>query len=300
MSFVRRTAIFVAILSGHAGALDVPLPDGSDFAPAWETVGFSHDLWDRVLSDHVDDEGLVDYAALQENDPFREYIYRLANTNPAEVGGNTERLAFWINVYNALAIQGVLVTLPDDRSTWGAYSVLNVSVPGIEEKGKGFFQGLRFVVGGRRLTLDEIEKAVMLQQPDWVARERRHYRSVGPKTPDPRVHFALVCAAKGCVKLRRGAYQGAALDTQLAEAVRRFVNDPTQARFDTKNRIMHVSRLLEWYGDDLTDPRYSPHGKSVAEFLSRYVDEGVLARSLGSQEWRTVYLEYDWQLNLRR
>jgi hypothetical protein len=63
---------------------------------------------------------------------------------------------------------------------------------------------------------------------------------------------------------------------------------------------MHVSRLLEWYRDDLTDPRFLPDGRSVAEFLSRYVDEGALARSLASQEWRTVYIDYDWKLNLRR
>jgi len=297
---ILETVLALAGGPTRGDARDVPVPAGPAFAQTWPTAGFRHDLWGQVLTAHVDDEGLVDYAALGESGEFQEYLHRLANTDPAAVGGSRDRLAFWINAYNALALLGVLESLPPERSAWDAFTVLQVTVPGVEERGKGFFQGLRFQVGGRRLTLDEIEKAVIFQVPEWVAGDQAYYRSAGPEVPDPRVHFALVCAARGCVKLHREAYEGARLDGQLAEAVRQFTRDSARARFDATTRTMHLSRLLEWYRDDLTDPRFSPHGRTVAEFLSRYVDDGALARALSSGSWRAVYVDYDWRLNLRR
>ena len=64
--------------------------------------------------------------------------------------------------------------------------------------------------------------------------------------------------------------------------------------------MMRVSKLLDWYSKDLTDPRMLPHAESVAKFLSRYVDDGDLARSLAQDTWKTTYIEYHWKLNLQR
>ncbi|UCC31571.1 MAG: DUF547 domain-containing protein [Phycisphaerales bacterium] len=279
---------------------DVPVPKSDAFAKSWEQVGFRHDLWSSVLAEHVDEAGLVDYRAVRSDARFREYLYRLANTNPEKVGDAKARLAFWINAYNALAIQGVLETLPSDPTEWPRYSVLDVAIPGVREQGKGFFRGLRFMIGGRRYTLDEIEQAMLLQKPQWVAEDAAFYRSAGVGRPDPRTHFALVCAAKGCVKLRREAYEAAEIDAQLDDAVRGFTRDRQRVVFDLRSRTMRISLLLDWYREDLTNPRYRPHAASVSEFLSRYVDDSELARSLAEDRWDTTYIGYDWKLNLQR
>jgi len=62
---------------------------------------------------------------------------------------------------------------------------------------------------------------------------------------------------------------------------------------------MHVSKLLDWYSKDLTDPNTSPHRESVAKFLSNNVDGETLARSLSNDVWTKTYIEYDWTLNLQ-
>jgi hypothetical protein len=279
---------------------DVPVPASDTFAPLWDRVGFRHDLLAGPLEDHVDEAGLVDYGAVRKDIRFREYLYRLANTDPAGVGDAKARLAFWINAYNALAIQGVLETLPDDPAQWDDYSVLNVTVPGMKAEGKGFFVGLRFVVGGRRYTLDEIENAVLLQRPEWLEKHPEIYRSVGVRIPDPRIHFALVCCAKGCPRLRREPYDASKVDVQLDDAVRRFVRDQERANFKPSTHTMHVSQLLDWYRQDLTNRRFHPHAESVTKFLSRYVGDSELARSLAEDSWKTTYVEYDWKLNLQR
>jgi hypothetical protein len=298
LRLVLVAAIFAAhsTLAGAAG-IDVPAPTAEKgFAPSWSKAAFSHDLWTAVLQDHVDEQGLVDYLAIREDARFREYLHRLARTDPAAMGDEKTRLAFWTNAYNALAIQGVLHVFPADTSRWASHSVLDVNLPGVE--GHAFFVGLRFKVGGRRYTLDQVEKWVILGR--FPADQASHYASIGVGKPDPRVHFALVCCARGCVKLRREAYEAARIDEQFDDAVRRFVRDEARVVFDRSKKTIRVSRLLDWYGGDLTNAEYDPHADSTIAFLARYVEDKQLARSLTREKWKMRYIEYDWSLNILR
>lgn len=298
MASLHLLGMVLATLGTAGQGLDVPVPDLKDFATTWDESGFSHALWAQVLADHVDPEGLVDYASIKTDRRFNEYLYRLGNTSPSRVGDENARLAFWINAYNALAIQGVLQTLPVDPTGWADYSVLGVKQPGVE--GNAFFVGLRFQVGGQRYTLDEIEKAVLFSNAKHMKRSQEFYGPIGVGPADPRLHFALVCCARGCPRLRLSAYTASGVRGQLDEALRRFVANPNRARFDRSKRVLHVSQLLDWYRGDLTNTQYEPHAKSVAAFLGRYVEDEALARSLTTERWKTSYIEYDWKLNLRR
>lgn len=275
---------------------DVPVPEGVAFASTWDKVNFAHDLWSGVLADHVDDAGLVNYGAIRDDRRFAEYLHRLAKTPLEKLPDDDARLAFWINAYNAFAIQGVLRTLPENEADWRRYNVLEIKIPGGEE---GFFRGLRFMAGGRRYSLDDIEKGILLHRADFIDRDRAHYLNVGLRAPDPRVHFALVCAAKGCVKLHGQAYRAASIERQLDDAVRRFVSDPRHASFDRKNRTARLSKIVEWYADDLTNPAFVHHAKTVTGFLARFVEDGDLARSLTRDKWRIIHTAYDWTLNLQ-
>ena len=280
-------------------AVDVPPPDIASPA-SWDKVYFSHGLWDAVLSAHVDEQGLVDYSAVGRDDRFRQYLYRLAETDPAGLASAADRKAFWINAYNALAMYGALRVMPDDPQARAQYSVLSFVLPGFE-KGKSFFAGQRFLVGGQRYSLDDIEKRVLLRRWDGVATPRvQAYRAVAPEHGDPRIHFALVCCARGCPVLSGEAYVGGRVEQQLEQAARRFFNDSGRSRFDIGDRQWRVSQLLDWYQGDFTNQEFTPHAKSLAALAARYVDDTRVAGSLRSSNWRITYEPYDWRLNIQQ
>jgi hypothetical protein len=189
-------------------------------------------------------------------------------------------------------------SLPVDRSKWPEFSPLAVEVPSVE--GHGFFVGLRFMVGGVRYTLDEIEKGVMLRRREAMPRGAGRDDKLAPAGPDPRIHFALVCAARGCPVLSRTPYRAASVDAQLDEAVRAFVTDARRVVFHRSSRRLEVSQLLDWYGNDLTNPQREPHAESVPAFLAGYVADTELARSLRTERWEMRPIEYDWKVNLKR
>lgn len=277
----------------------VASPAGESFSTTWDHVNFCHDLFSGVLSDYVDDEGLVDYAGFRSDRRFQEYLFRLANTQPAKFADDHARLAFWINAYNAFAIQGVLETLPADQSEWSRFRVIDVKIPQTRLEGTGFFTGIWHKVGGDRVTLDEIEKGFLLHRSQWVKKDRARYVSMGVSIPDPRIHFALVCAAKGCVKLRKEVYDAATIDQQLDNVVRDFLRDRSRIRIHLSAKKIQTSELLKWYQRDFVNPKYEPHADTLVKFLAKYVENHELADSLHRDRWKISYFDYDWNLNLQ-
>ncbi|MFQ5502164.1 MAG: DUF547 domain-containing protein, partial [Phycisphaerae bacterium] len=254
--------------------------DTSGFAQSWNRKVFDHGLWDGVVRKHVDEQGRVDYAAIARSVEFREYLWRLSKTDAAGLRDDRQRLAFWINAYNALTIQSVLQTLPQDAALWPEYSVQDVKIEGLS-----LWKGIEFDVGGGRRTLDAIEHEILRKQDG---------------LRDPRIHVALVCAARGCPSLWNRAYTGERIKKQLAEAMRRFVNDKRQCTIDLVHGVIRTSKVIKWYGGDFTAPSFSPHASSVPAFMALRVDDSALAEALKSRHWRFEYLDYDWKLNLRR
>ena len=170
-----------AIISGSG--IETPVPANAGFAHSWAHTGFDHGLWGLVRADHVDAAGLADYAALAGDTRFLQYLYRLANTNPAEVGNEKARLAFWISADNAVVIHGVIATLPTDRTKSGEFSVRDVEVADIDEPVAGVFR--RAAVSDRRSAVytgrDRARRAATTRGSDEIRREvlsnRRHDRA---------------------------------------------------------------------------------------------------------------------------
>jgi hypothetical protein len=220
-----------------------------------------------VLARFLDGEAL-DYAGLKaERADLDAFLAGLAAPLPPgwEAG---ERQAYWINAYNAVTVHHVLERYP------GIRSVREVD---------GFFDALRFPVGGERLTLDEIETRA---------------RGLG----DPRVHFAVVCASRSCPTLRAEPYRAAAIEEQLAEDTRRFLADPAKGlRFDPAARVLWLSSIFKWYAGDFTG------GSTIVAFFARgSVVEWLLphlppelAAPIREREPAVRYLDYDWTLNDR-
>lgn len=254
-----------------AGLLFLAVPAQADIEP------FSHGLLDSLLADRVDDRGRVDYAGLARN-PHRldRYLAGLAACSPESCPerfpSEADALAYWINAYNAFVLRGVLDSLPID------------SVEEAEGGLEGFFQVRRFAAGGDSLSLDEIEHTI-----------------IRPRFRDPRIHFAVNCAAISCPALDSRAYAAADLDEHLDRQTRRFAMDP--AHLNLEEGRLRLSRIMDWYGADFVEwfPRHRledpPSDPTLLDYLLLYLpeDEARTLRSAG--EVPIDFVEYDWRLN---
>ena len=177
-----------------------------------------HGTFTLVLQDHVSEDGLVDYKAIGNDIRFRRYVAMLERFTPLPEWSREERMAWWINAYNAFTIRLVVDNLP-------LASIIALDAPFKQE-----FIRLK----GTAWSLDGIENEAL----------RRGFG-------DPRIHFTLVCASRSCPVLQREAYTAARLHEQLDTAARRFLADPARNHI-TPDRL-ELSMLFDWFRDDFTD-----------------------------------------------
>jgi hypothetical protein len=222
---------------------------------------FDHRLFDALLRTHVA-AGRVDYDACARSPEFARYLDALAGRGPAGLP-EPERLAYWINAYNAYTI--ALVNAHGERR-----SIRNIR--------EAWTQPI-VVAGGQRYSLDHVEHEIL--------REEFH---------EPRIHFALVCAAVSCPPLRSEAYVGARLDAQLDDQARAFLlRSPEQNRVDVRAAVVHGSPIwASWYKAD-----FGGSDAAVGAYLARFFPPGPERELLASGRFRLVETPYDWGLNGR-
>jgi uncharacterized membrane protein YdjX (TVP38/TMEM64 family) len=228
--------------------------------PAPDGPRVDHGPLDAVLARCVSPGGWVDYRALaQEPEQLDETIRRYADA-PFEALGRDEKLALLINAYNAFTLRLVL-----DHFPLG-------SIKDIPEAKR--WTDRRWRLDGRTLSLDQIE-----------------HEEVRARFREPRIHFALVCAAVGCPPLRGEAYRGDRLDAQLEDQAKEVHASERWLRLDPEQQVVHLTRLYDWYGDDFAQVA----GSGLA-FAAQYVP--ALARQLRAATPPQIeWIEYDWRLN---
>jgi hypothetical protein len=234
---------------------------------------FDHAAFDQLLRAHVAG-GLVEYGAFQASPAFAGYLRSLAAFDPATLP-TAERLAFWINAYNAYTIE--LINAHGERE-----SIRNINRGPFGIRAYGPWQEPIAVVGGTAYGLDQVEQEI-----------------IRPEFREPRIHFALVCAALGCPPLRSEAYIGARLEEQLEDQARVFLRlSPEKNRVDVASRAVYVSQVFRFrdYEDDFGGSR-----ESVARFIARYYPPGPERELLESGRFaKWEYTDYDWALNRRQ
>jgi hypothetical protein len=237
----------------------------------------------ELLREFVDDAGLVDYAGLKANHARLDAIVQgIAAQDVAEyeVWDDPVRLAFWINTYNVLTLKLIVDRYPiqpaPGRQAYPANSIQQIP---------GAWTGVRFAVMGKERTLDEIEHQV-----------------IRVEFSEPRVHFALVCAAVSCPPLRREAYQGATLDQQLGDQGHRFFADLRNFFIDRDGGEVWVSQIIEWFGEDFAPDAIEKNGRFVGERIvllvaaSPYIDTSA-KEFVEDATHGIAYYDYDWTLN---
>lgn len=214
-----------------------------------------HGLFDAVLKAHVKD-GQVNYPGVAADKSFATYLEQLA-TAPAP-SAKKDKLVFYMNAYNALAMKGIL----DGRSP---SNFLGRHL---------FFKSAKFPLAGGETNLHNIEHEILRN------------------LDEPRIHFSIVCASSSCPKMRNDAFTGARLDEQLDDSTRRFINDPTRNRFDKKEKVAYLSQIFSWFAGDFEKSAGSPQ-----KFIAKYVSDPEIAKELTTNGYKIKYLDYSWSLN---
>ncbi len=231
-----------------------------------EAVSFDHrhSTLTAILTNEVHN-GRVDYASLKKSPAALErYLDTLAAVLRTDFDqwNEDQRLAFLINLYNATTLRLIVDHYP---------------VASIKDIG-GFFGSpwkQKVVhVFGTTTTLDAVENEMI---------RRDHH--------EPRVHFALVCAAKGCPPLRSEAYTADRLGLQLDDQARTFLAQPEKNRIEVEARVAHLSPIFKWYAED-----FEKKSGAALKFIEPFLPEKQrLAVAKGG--FKVRFTDYDWSLN---
>lgn len=245
-------------------------------------AAFDHDhsLFDEVLRTHVDEAGMVDYAALKaEPDTLNRYLEQLAPVSgeQLEAWSREEQLAYWINAYNAYTLKVIIDHYPIDGG--GLISNLRFPASSIRHI-DGVWDEKSWPVAGGDLTLDQMEHEKMRAELD-----------------EPLIHFAVNCASIGCAQLRRHAYTSDQLDQQLRQAAKAFIADPSKVKVSEDK--LHLSKIFEWFGEDFERfDRIDGYGKydGVVSYVLRHLPARE-RRLIRAKKPSIAWIEYDWGLN---
>lgn len=219
----------------------------------------NHDMYAGLLEKYVEN-GKVDYEGLKSEEAILDtYLNRLAQIDPKMLSGE-EQFAFYANAYNAWTIKLILSGYPGVKSIKDLGTLL-----------KSPWKKKIARIDGGLITLDQIEHDILR-----------------PRFKDPRVHFAINCAAKSCPPLASEPFIGEKLNRQLDRLTRSFVNDSSSNYL--KGKILHVSSIFKWFKSDFED--------GIVKFFLKYA-EGDLKAALDPNEDKVKikYLDYDWSLN---
>jgi len=254
-SIKRKISIFtVSLIFVLTGIVPVSAFDFSD--------------WDALIQKHVTLKVVsgisihaVNYENLKSDPKFSKLISRLQFVQLNSLKTRDEKLAFWINTYNILAIKMVVDHYP---------------VKSIKDIGSFFNPVWRKPAGsvaGKERTLDEIEHNILR------------------KLDEPRIHVAIVCASISCPDLRMEAFKAEILNTQLNNQLTAFLKSTRKGmKIDQNGRQLYLSSIFKWFEED-----FESRG-GVLKFISKYIPTPVAKRITGSNV-KVSYLPYNWGLN---
>jgi hypothetical protein len=246
--------------------------------------GLSYDNYNRVLEARVDSNGLVNYKKIKSSPSRLEaFIESVAALEPATYRRwpESEKIAFWINVYNAITIQSIVDNYPIQSSFSKSLAYPKNSIrqiPGVWDK-------KMHTVMGRQFTLNDIEHKILRK-----------------KFNEPRIHIALNCASMGCPPLLGEPYTGVKLNIQFAAQTRRFLEDPQNFRIDSRKRKVYLSSIFKWFGRDFVR-KYGNGSRDSKQAVFNFVSLHTNADNrafLQEGNLSVEYLKYDWSLNEKK
>ena len=227
----------------------------------WANTVADHSIYAELLNKYVIN-GKVDYAGFKSEEAKLDRYLKLLEAVDSKSLSQNEQFAFYANAYNAWTIKLILSRYPDVKS--------------IKDLGSLFKSPWKKEIvrlEGRVMSLDNVEHDILR-----------------PRFKDPRVHFAINCAAISCPPLRNEPYRGDILNDQLNDSTRSFLNDPRGYRFNGND--FYVSRIFKWFAEDFDN--------DVLGFYLKYAQEDLKQKlETNRDKIKIKYLDYDWGLNAR-
>lgn len=246
LSIVCSLALFTACMAA--------IPEGTSSEPP------SHDVWNSLLKKYVNDEGFVNYKGIiKDKATLDKYLDLLSSNPPSSKWSKNEKMAYWINAYNAFTVKLIVKHYPvkSIKDIGSSIQIPFVNTP---------WQYKFFEIGGEKMKLDEIEHKILRKDFD-----------------DPRIHFALVCASYSCPRLRNEAYTASKLDKQLDDQARYFLANKKKNEISA-NKLL-LSKYFTWYKGDFTK------NSSLIEYLNKYAPVKI------NKDADISYKDYNWSLN---
>jgi len=260
--------------------LDAPRSEGA--ISATDAAEALRKLGNALKVDAIGGDGQVDYAKLQASATFAELERTsslLYHVDPGALADDDARIAFWINVYNVLAIHGVIATGVRE-------SVMEIP---------SFFGVIAYRVGDIVVTLDEIENGILRRNAPHPASKSRLFDDDDPRLAlcpdhvDPRIHAALVCASTSCPPV--SFYEASRLDEQLDLAADNYVS--ADVEIDDEAKVVRLPITFRYYESDFG------RRAGVQLFLLKHAAGPQRQALQGAFDAHYVfdYHRYDWSLN---
>lgn len=226
--------------------------------------------WNQLLAKYYDPARGMSYKALKAQDlpALNELRGKLAAVDVAALP-KPDQLAYWINLYNVSTVATVVGGYPTK-------SIRDLSTDPIIRL--NVFKKETIPIRGGKVSLDTLENVKI----------REGFK-------DPRIHFAINCAAKSCPPIRPEAYIGARLHEQLDDQARKFLNGPLGARFkkDGDSLTITTTLIMKWFKDD-----FETWGGGRVAFLRKFVTpdkQKMIDAAKGNVDFE--FADYNWDLN---
>jgi hypothetical protein len=213
----------------------------------------SHDSFDALLTQYVDVNGDVNYVGFKNDEEIlSNYLDLLSQNSPQDNWSDNKKMAYWINVYNAFTIYSIISEYP-------VSSIMDIESGAI-------WTTRNINIGGTNYTLDQIENDKLLRAFN-----------------EPRVHFAVNCAAASCPPLLNKAWTEDNIQQYYASQTKAFINNPIYNSIT--NNSIEVSRIFDWYASDFGG------STQIVTYVQQYSNTSI------DNAATVTYKNYDWTLN---
>lgn len=181
-----------------------------------EKIDYS--IWQSLLQKNVLANGKVNYKGFKSDiSKLNTFLRKLSNTKITSSWTKNDKIAYWINVYNAYTVKLVLNNYPIS------------SIKEIDRPWKTEF----FPINGKLMSLHQVEHDIL--------------RSYG----EPRIHFAINCASRSCPRLLQIPYTADNLTKLLDRQTKEFINDEFYNTITEYS--VNVSNIFNWYKKDFKE-----------------------------------------------
>ncbi len=270
MTFIRR--LFFTVTIALASITIVTLPARADLATKFKAFqkgsskSIDHSAWDKLLKTHIrkgkDDLNEINYKAFKKSGhkTLKSYLQRLQAVNVISLD-RAEQFAFWVNLYNAKTVDVILDRYPVSsiKKIWS----------GIFSPGPWKLKNMK--VNGETLTLDDVEHVIL--RGLWG---------------DPRIHYAVNCAAIGCPNLSIDAFTAANTQRLLEGGAKAYVNSARGVKI-SGGRVQ-ASKIYKWFKKD-----FGGNEQGILKHLRLYAAPRLAAKLKTARSINSY--DYDWSLN---